>query len=127
MDKGPFVGRQALAEELRRGVPRRTVGIEVDWAAASKFFTDLGLPPTPPSEPWADKVPIYAGVRQVGWATSGCWSPTLKKYIGIATVRSGYAKAGTPLEFEVEVEWERRRAPAIVVDRPFYDPPHRKA
>ncbi len=126
MDKGPFVGRAALAEELRAGVARRTVGIEIDWATASTFFTDLGLPPQPPSEPWADKVPVYAGMRQVGWATSGTWSPTLKKYIGIATVKSAYARTGTPLEFELEVEWERKRAPAVVVERPFYDPPYRK-
>ncbi|HEY7588584.1 MAG TPA: aminomethyltransferase family protein [Thermoplasmata archaeon] len=127
LDKGPFVGRQALLEERRRGVSRRTVGIEVDWTTASKFFTDLGLPPAPPSEPWSSKVPLFAGIRQVGWGTSGCWSPTLKKYIGIATVRSAFAQTGTPLEIEIEVEWERRRAPARVVERPFYDPPHRKA
>ena len=127
MDKGPFVGRPALAEELREGVPRRTVGIDIDWPTASKFFTDLGLPPTPPSEPWSSKVPIYRGLRQVGWGTSGCWSPTLKKYIGIATVRSECAEPGTKLEIEIEVEWERRQAPAVVVPRPFYDPPHRKA
>ncbi len=127
MEKGPFVGRAALAEELRRGVARRVVGIEIDWATASKYFTDLGLPPAPPSEPWTSKVPIYAGLRQVGWGTSGCWSPTLKRYIGIATVASAYARPGTRLEVEIEVEWERRRAPATVVDRPFYDPPHRKA
>lgn len=127
MDKGPFVGRPALAKELRAGVPRKTVGIEIDWATASKFFTDLGLPPTAPTDPWTSKLPVYAGMRQVGWGTSGCWSPTLKKYIGIATVQSPYAAQGTPLEIEVEVEWERKRAPAVVVERPFYDPPHRKA
>ncbi len=127
MGKGPFVGRPALAEELREGVPRRTVGIEIDWATASKFFTDLGLPPTAPTDPWESKLPIHAGIRQVGWGTSGCWSPTLKKYIGLATVRTPFAAEGTALEIEVEVEWERKRAPAVVVPRPFYDPPHRKA
>ncbi len=127
MDKGPFVGRAALREELRKGVPRRVVGIEIDWPTASKYFTDLGLPPTAPAEPWATKVPLYSGFGQVGWGTSGCWSPTLKKYIGIATVRSEYAAPGTALEMEIEVEWERRRAPAVVVERPFYDPPYRKA
>lgn len=127
MNKGPFVGRPALARELREGVPRRTVGIEIDWPTAAKYFTDLGLPPTPPAEPWSSKLPVYAALRQVGWGTSGCWSPTLKRYIGIATVRSAFAAKGTPLEIEVEVEWERRRAPAVVVDRPFYDPPHRRA
>jgi len=127
MGKGPFVGRRALAEELRQGVPRRIVGIEIDWTVASRFFTDMGLPPTPPSDPWGSKMPIYSGGRQVGWGTSGCWSPTLKKYIGLATVRTPYARLGTPLEIEIEVEWQRRRAPARVVERPFYDPPHRKA
>lgn len=127
LGKGPFVGRSALLQEQRRGVPRRIVGIEVDWSAAARFFTDLGLPPTPPVEPWSTKVPIYSRLRQVGWGTSGCWSPTLKKYIGIATVRSEYAQLGTPVEVEIEVEWERRRAPARVVERPFYDPPHRKS
>lgn len=127
MDKGPFVGRPALAQELKEGVPRKTVGIEIDWATASKYFTDLGLPPTAPTDPWESKLPIYSGVKQVGWGTSGCWSPTLKKYIGLATVRSAFAAEGTPLEIEVEVEWERKRAPAAVVPRPFYDPPYRKA
>ncbi len=127
MEKGPFVGRPALEEELRAGLSRRTVGIEIDWPTASKFFTDLGLPPTPPSEPWSSKVPIYAGMRQVGWGTSGCWSPTLKKYIGIATLKSECSAPGTQLDIEIEVEWERRHAPAVVVPRPFYDPPHRKA
>ena len=126
LDKGSFVGRAALQEELRRGVPRRVVGIEIDWPTAARFFTDLGLPPTPPAEPWGAKVPIYAGLRQVGWGTSGCWSPTLKKYIGMGTVRSAYAQVGTPLEVDVDVEWERHRAPARVVERPFYDPPYRK-
>lgn len=126
LDKGSFVGRRALIEEFRHGVPRRIVGIEVDWPAAARYFTEMGLPPTPPSEPWGSKVPIYSGLRQVGWGTSGCWSPTLKKYIGMATVQSAFASVGTPLEVEIEVEWERRRAPARVVGRPFYDPPHRK-
>ena len=127
MEKGPFVGRPALTQELHDGVARRTVGIEIDWPTASKYFTDLGLPPTPPSEPWSSKIPIYAGLRQVGWGTSGCWSPTLKKYVGIGTVASECAAPGTKLQVEIEVEWERRRAPAVVVPRPFYDPPHRKA
>ena len=55
------------------------------------------------------------------------WSPTLKKYIGIATSPPAYAKTGAPLEFELEVKWEGKRAPAVVVERPFYDPPYRKA
>jgi len=127
LDKGPFVGRHALVEELRRGVARRTVGLEIDWATASRYFTDLGLPPAPPSDPWESKVPLYRGTRQVGFGTSGCWSPTLKKYIGIGTVATPFARPGTELSIEIEVEWQRHTAPARVVERPFYDPPQRKA
>lgn len=127
MDKGPFVGRRALQDELRRGVARRIVGIEIDWTKAARYFTAMGLPPTPPSEPWSTKVPLYRGRRQVGFGTSGCWSPTLKRYIGIATVESPFSHLGTLLDIEIEVEWQRHTAPAMVVERPFYEPAHKKA
>src|SRR5207247_10774713 len=54
----------------------------------------MGLPPQPPSDPWRDKVPLYSGYRQIGCATSGCWSPLLKRYIAIATVASPYSRPG---------------------------------
>ena len=127
LDKGPFIGRKALLEEKARGPSRRTVGLEIDWSAVAKYYWTMGLPPQPPSEPWREKVPIYSGYKQVGWATSGCWSPLLKKYIAIATVRSPYSRTGTRLEIEVAVEWERHRAPATVVKRPFFEPARKKA
>jgi len=87
----------------------------------------MGLPPQPPTEPWREKVPLYSGYRQIGWATSGCWSPLLKRYIAIATVASPYSRPGTRVEIEVAVEWERHRAPATVVERPFFEPERKKA
>src|SRR5207249_3136427 len=71
--KGPFIGRKALLEEQRRGPSRRTVGLEIDWQTVERFYWDMGLPPQPPAEPWREKVPLYSGYRQIGWATSGCW------------------------------------------------------
>jgi len=126
-NKGPFIGRKALLAEQRRGPARRTVGLQIDWQTVERFYWDLGLPPQPPTEPWREKVPLYSGYRQIGWATSGCWSPLLKRYIALATVASAYSRPGTRIEIEVAVEWERHRAPATVVERPFFAPERKKA
>ncbi len=127
LDKGPFNGRRALLEETRRGTPRRIVGLEVDWGAASRFFEEKGLPAEPPHLAWRSNIPVYSGMRQIGRATSGTWSPTLKRYIVLATVAASYALPGTVLEMEITVEGERKRAPVTVVPKPFYDPPRKKA
>jgi aminomethyltransferase len=54
------------------------------------------------------------------------FSPILKKYVALATVQSRYAEIGQELEFEITVEYERKRATARVSKLPFYDPPHKK-
>ncbi|HYM39943.1 MAG TPA: aminomethyltransferase family protein, partial [Thermoplasmata archaeon] len=125
--KPSFTGRTALVEQHRRGVPRRIVGMEVDWGTMERYYAELGLPPEPPRVPWRAKVPVYAGLRQIGHATSGVWSPLLKKYLVLATVEASYALPGSAVEIEVSVEDERRRAPATAVKRPFFDPPRKRA
>ena len=125
--KASFTGRTALLEEQRRGVRRRIVGMEVDWGTVEGFYADRGLPPEPPHVPWRSKIPIYSGLRQIGRGTSGVWSPLLKKYVVLATVDAAYSRPGTIVEIEVTVEDERKRAPATVVKKPFFDPPRKKA
>lgn len=125
--KASFTGRSSLVEEQRRGVRRRIVGMEVDWSVVEGFYRDLRLPPEPPHVPWRSKIPVYAGLRQIGYGTSGVWSPLLKKYLVLATLEGIYSKPGTIVEIEVTVEEERRRAPATVVPKPFFDPPRKKA
>lgn len=127
LGKGPFIGRNALRDEKARGPARRTVGLVIDWRTIEGRYGDLGLPPQPPPRPWRSKVPLYVGYRQVGWATSGCWSPLLKKYIAIATVSAAHAERGTVVDIEIAVEWERHRIPAKVVKRPFFEPDRKKA
>ncbi len=125
-NKNSFVGRHALLEEKARGPRRRTVGLVVNWPAVVKLYRDAGLPPLPPQIPTHEKIPLYSGTRQVGRATSTCWAPLVKQYIAIATVQAPFSALGTLLDFEVTVEGERKRAPATVVKRPFYDPAHKK-
>jgi len=111
--RGPVVTCEAAAA-MAAGV-RRLLGADVGLATR--------LPPTA----WRMSVPIYSGLEQVGYATSGAWSPLLKKYITLAHLRSPWARPGTPLDIEVTVEHRRRRAEARVVKKPFFDPERKRA
>jgi len=127
LDKGPFNGRDALTAEHRRGSAWAFVGIEVDWEGLMELYAAVGLPPQLPSTAWRASVPLYVAGTQVGYATSGCWSPVLKKYIALAHVEARFAAAGTAVEMEVTVEHHRKRAPAMVAKTPFFDPERKKA
>lgn len=127
LDKGPFVGRQALVAEKERGPEWQFQGLEIAWDSIERLYAEAGLPPGLPTTAWRTSVPVYSGGEQVGYATSGCWSPILKQYIALAHLRSGWAGPGTRLEMEVTVEHRRKRAEARVVKKPFYDPPRKRA
>ena len=122
MKKGAFVGRAALAEEVKRGTPRQIVGIEVDWTEVEKLYEAVGLPPTAPAATSRVAVPVYKGRSQVGRATSTTWSTTLKKLIALATIDAPHHAIGTRLEMEMTVEAVRHRATATVVPTPFFNP-----
>jgi aminomethyltransferase len=63
----------------------------------------------------------------VGYATSSCWSPLLKKYIALAHLEAAHAAPGGLVLFEVMVNHRRRYAPARVVPLPFFSPERRRA
>jgi aminomethyltransferase len=127
LDKPRFVGRAALAAEAARGPAWRLVGIEVQWESLERLYAAVGLPPRLPTVAWRTSVPVYAGSRQVGYATSGCWSPLLKKYIALAHVAAAHGAPGASLEMEITVEHRRRRAAATVVPTPIFDPERKRA
>jgi aminomethyltransferase len=127
-DKADFVGRRALAAERDRGGPRRRlVGLDIGWSGIESLNVAQGLPPAVPAHAWRDPVPVYAHGRQIGRATSGTWSPTLKKNIALASVESRYAEPGTRVAVEWTVEARRGRAAAVVVRVPFFDPPRKRS
>jgi aminomethyltransferase len=70
---------------------------------------------------------VYVGGRQVGYATSGCWSPLLKQSLALAHLEAPYAAFGAEVELEVTVEHRRRRATATVTKTPFFDPRRKRA
>jgi aminomethyltransferase len=125
--KGPFNGRRPLAAERARGAAWGFVGLEIDWVSFEGLFARHHLPPQIANVPWRVSVPIYAGGSQVGYATSGCWSPLLKKPLALAHLTRPHFAAGTRVEIEVTVEHKRLRANATVRELPFYDPERKRA
>jgi glycine cleavage system T protein (aminomethyltransferase) len=126
--KGEFVGRRALELEQARGGPsRRLVGLEIDWGGIEELFARHDQPPAVSAAVQRDAVPLFAGGRQVGRATSIVWGPTIKKMVGFGSVPPSRATVGTRLSVEWTVEGERGTVDATVVDVPFLDLPRRRA
>jgi aminomethyltransferase len=127
LDKGRFIGKQALIKEARDGPARRIVGVEIDWTEVERLFEAAGLPPAVSPVASRVAVPIYKNGSQIGKATSTTWSPLLKRMIALATVKSDFAKPGTKMEIEITVEAVRYRVGATVAKTPFYNPKHKTA
>jgi len=125
--KGPFNGRRALAAERARGPAWGFVGLELDWDSFERLFRAHHLPPHLSNIAWRSSAPVYSAGRQVGYATSGCWSPLLKKSLALAHLRAPYFEASTEVELEITVEHQRKTAHATVRKLPFFDPERKKA
>ncbi|MCG8417247.1 MAG: aminomethyltransferase family protein [Proteobacteria bacterium] len=127
LERGPFIGSRALAAERERGQKWDLVGLDIDWQATEELYDQYGLPPALSMAAWRTPIPVYRKGRQVGRASSGTWSPLLKKNLALATVQADCSAVGTVLDIEMTVEWERRTVPATVVKTPFFDPARKKS
>ena len=127
LDKAPFVGRAALAEERRIGARRQIVGLEIEWSEVEKLYEKRGLAPVAPAATSRVAVPVVRGSRQIGRATTTAWSPTLKRLIALATIDRPYYEEGAHVAFEITVEGARHFVGAKVVRTPFFNPPRKTA
>jgi aminomethyltransferase len=127
LGKEQFNGQTALVQEKERGAAWQFTGLAVDWESLERLYADVGLPPRLPTQAWRTSVPIYSGGRQVGYATSGGWSPLLKQYIALAHLEAPFAMPGTAVEMEITVEHHRKRAAARVTKLPFFNPERKRA
>jgi glycine cleavage system T protein (aminomethyltransferase) len=102
MDKGDFVGRDALEEALDGGIPRKLAGFEMQGRGIGR-----------------DGYEVRIDGEQAGWVTSGGPSPTLNKNIGLCYLPADHSAPGTNIQIAV------RSAPvdAVVVPTPFYKRP----
>src|SRR5207245_403466 len=87
MNKGYFVGREALEKQLAAGVPNRFVPLEVHGV------TD--------ADPLGNEPLFERGGRMIGRATSGYYGHCLRKSLAIGYARSEYAQPGTQLTIEI--------------------------
>lgn len=122
LKKNYFVGQKALIEDKKKGLEWRTIGLEIDLKSIEAIYAKFGMPLYLPYQSWTDAVPVYSSGRQIGKATSGTWSPMLKKYIAIARIKPKYASIGNQVEMEITVNAERHNARAKVVKTPFFNP-----
>lgn len=101
LDKGEFIGREALLKQKEAGLPRKLAGIEM---------LDRGIP--------RSHYPVYAGPEGelIGEITTGTQSPTLKRNVGLALLKREHSAPDT----EVWVEIRGKRLKAKVVKTPFY-------
>ncbi len=98
LQKGQFVGKDAIASVKERGVQRKLVGFTVE----AKAFPRHGYP-------------LYVNGTHVGAVTSGTFSPTLDKGIGMGYVPVASATPGS----RIDVLIRGRQVPATVVAVPF--------
>jgi aminomethyltransferase len=99
LDKGDFIGRDALVQQKESGVTRRLVGMKL---------TEKGFP--------RHGYPIASGDQDVGVVTSGVVSPSLGVGVAMGYVPTEMASGGT----EVGVRIRKNVVPAIVQRPPFY-------
>ena len=125
--KAPFVGRNALIAEARRGPSRMVVGLEVDWSAVEALYERFALAPVAPAAASRVAVPVMRDGQQIGRATTTAWSPTLKRLIALATLEAPFFKPGTRVEIELTVEATRHYVGATVVQTPFFNPQRKTA
>lgn len=103
LDKGDFVGREALLTQKTAGLPDKLAAFRMTGA-------------TPPPRP---HYPVVHDGQIVGEVCSGTQSPSLGTGIGMAYLPANAAKTGTTIEIEIR----GRRFPAEVVKKPFYRKP----
>ena len=99
LDKGDFVGRDALLRQKEEGIRRKLVGF---------VLKERGFP--------RHGYPVRVDGEDVGEVTSGVVSPSLGEGVGMAYVPAEAAKPGT----EVGIVIRGRAVPAEVVRPPFY-------
>ena len=103
LDKGDFIGRDALVRQKARGIARRLVTLRI---AAPEGAEALG------------NEEVYSGGTLVGRVTSAGRAYHLGFNIALAYVAAAQATLGTPLEVMVFNE----KVPAEVIPRSPYDP-----
>jgi aminomethyltransferase len=128
LEREPFIGQNAIRAERERGSRWCFKGLVMDWPDYEAVCGRYGLPPEICTKAWRTSIPLYNyDGRQIGYATSGAWSPILKKNLALAALQPDYGEDGKEIRMEVTVEHTRHQVKAYVVDLPFFDPARKRS
>ncbi|HSQ33888.1 MAG TPA: glycine cleavage system aminomethyltransferase GcvT [Peptostreptococcaceae bacterium] len=99
LDKDSFIGKEALVKQKEAGLNRKLVGFELKGR---------GIP--------RHGYTVEVNGENLGLVTTGYFSPTLKKNIGLALIDSKYADLGT----EINILIRNKPVKAEVINKKFY-------
>jgi aminomethyltransferase len=99
LDKGEFLGREALLKQQQAGIRRKLAGFEMRGRGIAREGYEV----------WLDGAPA-------GWVTSGSPSPTLNKNIGFCFLPAADARPGR----SIQVIIRNQPVDAVTVETPFY-------
>jgi aminomethyltransferase len=99
LEKGDFVGRDALVKQKERGLSRKLAGFEMRGRGIGRDGYEILIDGSP-----------------AGWVTSGSPSPTLIKNIGLCYLPIEFSKTGQ----RIQVVVRNQPVDAEVVETPFY-------
>jgi aminomethyltransferase len=99
LNKGDFIGREALLRQQQDGLRRTLVGFELTAQGIARSHYD-----------------VQSDGENIGFVTSGSMSPSLGKSIGLALIDSALASTGTPIDIMIR----GKAVAAQVVGTPFY-------
>lgn len=105
LDTDDFIGKEALVKQKEEGLKRVLRGFEmIDRGIAREGFE------------------VFAEEKKIGFVTTGYYSPTLKKNIGLALIDSKYADMGR----EIEVVIRNKHKKAKIINKRFYKKNYKK-
>lgn len=99
LNKGDFIGRDALLKQKEAGLARALIGFTLDGAGIARHGDE-----------------VYSGDTKIGVVTSGTKTPTINKALGLALLEKGYAVPGTAINVRVR----GRDIAAVTAKPPFY-------
>jgi len=99
LEKGNFLGREALVKQKQQGITRKLIGFEVKGRGIAR-----------------DGYEILTGGSEKGWVTSGGPAPALNKNLGMCYLPLQLAEPGNAIEISVR----GRGVEAVTIPMPFY-------
>lgn len=99
LGKGDFIGRDALVTQMEQGVKRKLTGFEM---------IERGIP--------RSHYEVQADGKNIGFVTTGSYSPSLDKNIGMVLLDANFSAGGT----EIDILIRNKPVKAVTIGLPFY-------